>query len=85
MRFIKGPVIEDNFVDSAGRKEHKARHIRLECGLEELKRAGEIDAYENLGSPVAAATSIPGAFPLHGRVDDSVRLPYQLARGSRIT
>ncbi len=82
---IEWSVFEDHLVDSAGRNEHEARHICLECGLEELKRAREIDTHENFGSPVAAPPSIPRTFPLHGRVDDSVRLPYQLAGGSPIT
>ena len=77
--FVQRPVGQDHLVDGAGGDEHEARHTGLEGGLEELQRAGEVDAEEDVGRTVTAAAPIARAFPLHGRVDHGVRAPDQFA------
>src|SRR5438093_1542690 len=44
MGFVEWPIVENHLVDRAGRDEHEARDAGLESSLEELERAGQVDA-----------------------------------------
>src|SRR5579884_2595783 len=87
MCLIQRPVVENHFMDRAGRDEDKPRHACLKGGLEQLQRAGEVRANEDVRSAVMAAAPRARAFPLYGCMDHRVgsldELPNRLLFSQR--
>jgi hypothetical protein len=81
VRLVQRPVAQDHLVDSARREEDEARHAGLEGRLEQLQRAGQVDARKYVRVAVAACAAVPWPLPLHRRVHDRVRAADQPAGG----
>src|SRR6516165_7602500 len=77
MGLIERAVVEDHFVNGAGRDKDAARHAGVERILKQPQRAREVDAEEDIRGAVTATPSVARTFPLHRGVNEDIGAFYE--------